>query len=245
MFSSDSDRVIPRQRLKIGNLIIVPFLLYGFLFLFFIYLAVDTNTTTQIEDLVVYFVIFFIVFSVILNLILFVNRWFLFRRRTIFAEEIGLPVEKKNWFSSPEIKGTYRGHRITIADSSESLGRSRVHFTNFMINLNTPTRSSFTIKKRSITHANRELTNDQEVDRKLTIKINSKMLLQQILKTRRLRQGLLELGERSRTRDLYLNGKTLHYKESGQVSDPEYMQAVLNYMVEMIKLIERVERIGR
>ena len=163
----------------------------------------------------------------------------------MFAEEMGLPVEKKSWFSSPIIKGTYRGHRITIADTSESRGRSRVHFTNFMMNLNTPTTSSFTIKKRSITHVNRELTNDEVVDKKLTIKINSKMLLQQILKTRRLRQGLLELGERSRTRDLYLNGKTLHYKEGGQVSDPVYLQAVLNYMVEMIKLIERVERIGR
>jgi hypothetical protein len=37
----------------------------------------------------------------------------------------------------------------------------------------------------------------------------------------------------------------LHYKESGQVSDPEYMQAVLNYMIDLIKLAERVEQIGR
>lgn len=154
-------------------------------------------------------------------------------------------MEKKSWVSSPVIQGTYRGHQITIADTNESRGRSREHFTNFMMTLNTPTTSTFTIKKRSITHANRELTNDEEVDKKLTIKINFKMLLEQILKTRRLRQGLLELGERSRTRDLYLNGKVLHYKESGQVSDPEYMQAVLNYMIDLIKLAERVEQIGR
>ena len=241
MFSSDSDRVIPRQRIKFGN-IIIQFSLLVFVILFFRQIIFDSNATDWLaENLVILFVAFFVLTSLIGS----VNRWFQFRRRTTFAAEMGLPVEKKSLFSSPVIQGTYRGHQLTIADTSESRGRSREHFTNFLMTLNTPTTSTFTIKKRSITHANRELTNDEEVDKKLTIKINSNKLLQQILKTRRLRQGLLELGERSRTKDLYLNGKVLHYKESGQVTDPVYLQAVLNYMVEMIKLIERVERIGR
>jgi len=244
MFSSDSDRVIPRQRIKFGN-IIIQFLLLLFVILFLSQMIFDTNDISWFADLGDYLVILFVGFFVLTSLIGSANRWFQFRRWTIFAEEMGLTVEKKSWFSSPVILGTYRGHQMTIADTSESRGRSREHFTNFMLNLNTPTTSTFTVKKRSITHANRELTNDEEVDKKLTIKINSKMLLQQILKTGRLRQGLLELGERSRTRDLYLNGKILHYKESGQVSDPAYLQAVLSYMIEMIKLIERVERIGR
>lgn len=244
MFSSDSDRVIPRQRIKFGNLII-QFLLFLFVILFFSQMIFDSNTTNWFEDISDYLVLLFVGFIILTSLIGFVIRWFHFRKWTIFAEERGLTVEKKSWVSSPVIKGTYRGHQITIADTSESRGRSREHFTNFMMTLNTPTTSTFTIKKRSITHANRELTNDEEVDKKLTIKINTKMMLQQILKTRRLRQGLLELGERSRTRDLYLNGKVLHYKESGQVSDPEYMQAVLNYMIDLIKLAERVEQIGR
>ncbi|HSG25877.1 MAG TPA: hypothetical protein VLA32_07135 [Anaerolineales bacterium] len=244
MFSSDSDRIIPRRRIKFGNLII-QFLLFLFVILFFIQMIFDSNTTNWFEDISDYLVLLFVGFFILTSLIGFVIRWFHFRKWTIFAEERGLTVEKKSWVSSPVIQGTYRGHQITIADTSESRGRSREHFTNFMMTLNTPTTSTFTIKKRSITHANRELTNDEEVDKKLTIKINSKMLLEQILKTRRLRQGLLELGERSRTRDLYLNGKVLHYKESGQVSDPEYMQAVLNYMIDLIKLAERVEQIGR
>jgi hypothetical protein len=244
MFSSDSDRIIPRQRIKFGN-IIIQLLLLVFVILFFSQMIFDSDATKWFEDISEYLIILFVAFFVLTSLIGSVIRWFQFRRRTNFAAELGLPVEKKGWFSSPVIQGTYRGHQLTIADTSESRGRSREHFTNFLMNLNTPTTSTFTIKKRSITHANRELTNDEELDKKLTIKTNSKRLLQQILKTRRLRQGLLELGERSRTKDLYLNGKVLHYKESGQVSDPMYLQAVLNYMVEMIKLIERVERIGR
>jgi len=247
MFSSDSNRVIPRQRSKLGNLIILPFLLYGSVSLFFFLFFVggeDTNTTTRITDLVILFVIFFIVFSIFFNLILFADRWFKFQRWIIFAEERGLPVEKKSWFSTPVIQGTYRGYQISIADSCESLGHRGKHFTNFMMTLNTPTKSTFAIKKRGITRANRELTRDEEVDKKLTVEINSKILLQQILKTRRVRQGLLELGERASTRALYLNGKILHYKESDLVSTSEYIEAVLNYMIDMINLIRRVERDG-
>lgn len=244
MFSSDSDRVIPRQRIKFGNLII-QFLLFLFVILFFIQMIFDSNTTNWFEDISDYLVLLFVGFIILTSLIGFVIRWFHFRKWTIFAEERGLTVEKKSWVSSPVIQGTYRGHRITFAATSENRGRSRVHFTNFMMNLNTPTTSTFTIKKRSITHVNRELTKDEEVDKKLTIMISSRTLLQQMLKTSKLRQGLLELGERSRTKNLYLNGTVLHYKESGLASDPEYLQAVLNYMIEMIKLIERVERIGR
>lgn len=244
MFSSDTDRIIPRRRSKLGNLIILPFLLYVSIFLFFRWLIIDKNTTTWIGDPIIIFVIYFIAFSVFSSLIVFANRWFHFRRWTVFAEERGLPVKKKNWFSSPVILGTYRGHKITITNTRGNRDPNG-NFTDFMIVLNNPTRHTFTIQKRSFTHVNRELTNDEVIDRKLTIKVNSKTLLLQILKTRKLRQGLLELGERARTRDLYLNGKVLHYKESGQVSDQEYLEAVLNYMIDMIKLVERVEQIGR
>jgi len=244
MFSSDSDRVIPRQRINFWNLII-QFLIFLFVILFFGQMIFGTNSTDWFREVEEYLILLLIVFFVFTSLIGFANRWFQFRRWTIFAEELGLTVEKKSWVSSPVIQGTYRGHRITFAATSENRGRSRVHFTNFMMNLNTPTTSTFTIKKRSITHVNRELTKDEEVDKKLTIMISSRTLLQQMLKTSKLRQGLLELGERSRTKNLYLNGTVLHYKESGLASDPEYLQAVLNYMIEMIKLIERVERIGR
>ena len=243
MYLSDTERVIPRQRINIVNLITQGLLLL-FVILFLAQLILGTNQLEWLASFESALFILFVVFIILSGFISLGVRWIQSRTWDAFADEMGFQTEQKNWFSIPKIHGTYRGHRITMADSTEKTGRNTVHFTNFILDLNTSSQSSFTIQKRSLTHFNRELTNDAGVDKKLTVKISSKKLLQQMLKTRRVRQGLLELGERARTRALFLNGKTLHYKERGQISDREYIQAVLNYLIELAKLIQREEQIG-
>jgi len=243
MYSSDTERVIPRQRINFVNLITE-----GLIFLFVIFflgqLILGANRLGRLASFESALFILFVVFIILSGFISLGVRWIQRRMWSAFADEMGLKTEQKSWFSIPKIRGTYRGYRISIADSTERNGRNAVHFTNFVLDLNTPSRNSFTIQKRNFTHFNRELTNDPGVDKKLTVKISSKKLLQQMLKTRRMRQGLLELGDRARTKVLYLNGKSLLYKERSQVNDREYIQAVLNYLIELAKLIEREEQIG-
>ncbi|MEJ2485304.1 MAG: hypothetical protein P8Y68_06180 [Anaerolineales bacterium] len=243
MYLSDTERVIPRQRINFVNLITE-----GLIFLFVIFfigqLILGANRLGRLASFESAIFILFVGFIILSGFISLGVRWIQRRTWGAFAEEMGFQTEQKTVFSIPKIHGTYRGYRISITDSTEKQGRSTVHFTNFILELNTPSQNSFTIQKRSFTHFNRELTNDAGVDKKLTIKISSKKLLQQMLKTRRLRQGLLELGERARSKVLYLNGKTLHYKERNQISDREYIQAVLNYLIELAKLVEREEQIG-
>ena len=65
MFSSDSDRVIPRQRIKFGN-IIIQFSLLVFVILFFRQIIFDSNATDWLaENLVILFVAFFVLTSLI------------------------------------------------------------------------------------------------------------------------------------------------------------------------------------
>lgn len=243
MFNRDYERVIPRQRINIGNLITQGLLLL-FVILFAAQLILGENQLEWLGSFETTVIVLFAVFFVITGLVSLVVRWNQRRRWQSFAEAMGFQTEQKTSFSIPKIRGTYRGYRISISDSTEKQGRNTIHYTNFIMELNIPSQSSFTIEKRSITHIRRELTQDEEIDKKLTVKTSSNRLLQQILKTRRVRQGLLELGERAGSKALYLNSKTLHYKERGQISDTEYLQAVLSYMIELAKLVERMEQVG-
>lgn len=243
MFSPDTERVIPRPRIKFASLILQTLFVVLFI-LVLVWVIFEPDRFRQIGNVESFILYIFLAFFILTALVGLVNRWNQQRMWKIFAEEMGFQVEQKNRFTTPVIKGTYRGHPVTIKASVERQGRNQIHYTNFMVQLNNPHRSTFTIKKRRLTHLKREPTGDGEIDRKLTIKISSDRLLQQILKSHRLRQGLLELGERARTRDLFFNGKTLHYKERGQITDLEYMRAVIGYMIEMTKLIERMEQIG-
>jgi len=243
MFSNDTERVIPRQRINLANLFSQGITLL-FVILIFVQLFLRAELPEWLEPSQPLILVALVVFFILTGLMSAVVRWNQTRRWKRLAEELGFQTEQKTAFSIPRIRGTYRGYRVAIADSTEKQGRSNIHYTNFMLELNTPSQSSFTIEKRSLTHMRRELTNDDEIDKKLTVKISSEHLLQQILRSRRLRQGLLELGDRAQTKSLYMDGKTLHYKERGQISDREYMQAVLGYIIELAKLIEREVHIG-
>jgi hypothetical protein len=113
-----------------------------------------------------------------------------------------------------------------------------------VINLNEPAQQTLSVKKRALISVNRELTGDEEIDKKLTIKTTSAALLRRLISTTRLRQGLLELGERARSKELSLSRKTLHYIELGQISDTEYIQAVLIYLIDLTSLVERFDRMA-
>ena len=244
MFSVDMDRVIPRRRINwVG--ILLQVLLIVFLLLYFA-VAIFEYGDSELFNLVnrYYIPIFLVLFLGFPLVVSLYTRWDQRRKWNQLAEEMGLHIEQASRLAFPEINGTHRGHRISITQTSERRGRSRVYFTNFTIQLSIPASANFVIQKRSLTHINRELTGDEELDKKLTVKISSKRLLQQILKTKRLRQGLLELGERSRTKKMTLLEKNLIYTESGQIRDNDYMRAVLTYLVELASLIERSEQIG-
>jgi hypothetical protein len=244
MFSPDTDRVISRKRINWAGILSQGTLIL-FLILYLSLFVFDFGESDLINSINTYFLpiflVIFVVFPLLANLY---TRWDQRRKWNLLAEEMGLNIELKSRLAFPEITGTYRAHRVAVVQATEKRGRNRVYFTHFSVELTIPVQENFMIQKRSLAHLNRELTGDEELDKKLTVKISSSRLLQQILKSRRLRQGLIELGERSRTKNLTLQSKSLTYIESGQIRDVEYLRSVLVYLVELSAMIERVEQIG-
>jgi len=246
MFSNmkDPNRVIPKLR---GNLF--SNFLQVILILFILLVMVQTFLSGELADqfsryIDLLYIPMIVVFLVVPLAIGFVTRWQLSRRWEQLASEFALKVERPNRLAYPTLAGTFRGHRVSVMISSKQRGRSRVFFTNFMIVLNERSSNTLEVKKRSLVSLNRETIGDEEIDKKLSIKTSSNTFLQRILANRRLRQGLLELGERSRSKELVLSKKDLQYIEQGQISNPDYIRAVLTYLVDLANLVERFDRMA-
>lgn len=244
MYSTNPDRVIPRQRVHIVNILMQVFTIL-FLVLYFGVIFFRLGDFNQRDLLDRYFLPIFLIIFIGLPLISsFFTRWDQNRKWAQLADEMSLQIEQKSRLANPVISGTHRGHRVSISQTTQRHGRNRVYLTRFTIQLAVSPKANFIIQKRSLSQFNRQRSGDEEIDKKLTIEISSKRLLEQILKTRRIRQGLLELGERASTKNLALHNNDLVYHENGQIRDIEYLRAVVVYLVEFAALVERGEQIG-
>ena len=242
MFSSDEERIIPKKRVSVAGIltqvILAVFLLSYFALLFFEN-ALQEITQFSLTYLLPIFLIVLIgipLASTIYGLWIQRSKW------QALAEELGFQVHQPKRWSLATLQGTYRGHRFSISQTSESRGRSRVYFTNYVVTLNASSKASFEIQKRSFTHFNRNRIGDEAFDKKFSTRTSSQELIGQILRTSRLRLGIMQLDERARTRNLTLKSDTLSYVESGKTSDTEYMRAVIGLLAELAHAIERMEQ---
>lgn len=243
MFSSDEERIIPRKRANLTSLI-TQLVLGLFLILIFGLTLFPNQLPDFSGNFYRYVTPIFIIFLVIIPLGFgLFGQWVQHQKWKALADELGFQTEQRNRFTLPSLMGTYRGHRITISQSSQRRGRSRVYFTNYLVTLNTPSSESFEIKRRSLTHFNRNKTGDEEFDKKHSTQSSSDKLIDNIMRTRRLRLGMMQLGERSRTKTLTLNGALISYIEGGQTSHTEYMHGVINFLSELGNAIERIDQL--
>ncbi|MBN2044121.1 MAG: hypothetical protein JW757_03795 [Anaerolineales bacterium] len=241
MFTSgkDEERIIPRKRmnyLKVSaQLLAVVFVL---LYFGFDLLSEVLPAFPQLSYEVMLVILLVLVFVIPGGIALF-SKWLQRQKWLALADEIGFQAKQTNRFSMPALYGSLRGHRITIAQTSERRGRSRVFFTKYQIMLNKTVDQSFVLKKRGIADFNQKKVGDDEFDKHYSTQATDERLIGNILRTRRLRLGLLQLGERTRTRSLTLNQDTLVYIESGETSDTEYLRAVMGFLSELAHNIER------
>ncbi len=246
MFSKidDSDRIIPRRR---ANLVGKLFQggLSIFLIIYIGLLLLGGDVTGSLGFYTEWLFIPFIVVGVILPVVVsMISRWRQKRAWEEFASSMGFQVTKATSRAFPVIGGTFRGHKIALTQTSQQRGRSRMFFTSYVVTLPENTRNTLTIKKRSLTNFNRSNTGDEEIDGKFEVKASSKKVLDEIITTNRLRQGLLDLAENNTSLHLGVEKKSIRLIESGQVGDPEYLTAVLRYLVDIAYLVERSDRIG-
>lgn len=242
MFPSDEERIVPKKQIAVVSILTQVFMAL-FLLTFFGLLFFE-DFAPEISEFAFNYLIWIYIVGLVGIPLLFglFSRWIQQRKWQSFAEELGLQVTQANRWTLSALEGTYRGHRVTISQSTQRRGRSRVYFTNYAVVLNTPIKATFQIEKRSLTHFNRNQIGDEAFDKKLSTQASSEELVRQLLRTRRLRSGIMQLGERSRSKKLALNGKTLTYVEGGQTTDTEYMRAALNLLTELAQAIERIEQ---
>ncbi len=244
MFPTDAERIIPRRRGSLGQFIMRGFqVILVLLFLaYFAFAEIFPEFFEQFPRLIETGL--WIPIIVIPILFVIYTRWSHHRKWAALADEMGLTLEQKKRGAFPTIMGTYRAHRVEISKHVEGGGQQQVSFTDILVNLNFETRETLTIQSKKITDLNREKTGIEEIDKKLTVVSSSKRLVQRVLNTRRLCLGLLQLGENSRTRRLMLNGKTLHYRERGDIGDKEYLRAALVFLVDLSNVIEGFAQMG-
>lgn len=235
----DEERIIPRKRidfLKIGSQMLA--VLFVLLYIGFDALQQFLPVIPQISYQNLIIILLVLIFVMPGGIALF-SKWLQRQKWLALAEEIGFKAEQANRFSMPTLQGTLRGHQMTISQSAQSRGRRRVYYTNVMVDLNKPVDTAFTMKKRSITDLNQNKIGDDEFDKRYATKSNDERLINMILRTRRLRLGLLQVGQRARSRSLTLNKTTLAYIESGETADTDYLRAVMGFLSELAHTIER------
>jgi hypothetical protein len=241
MFPSDQDteRIIPRKKidfLRIGtNALAVIFVL---LYISFDVFAETLPAIPQINYETLIIILLVLIFGMPLTITMF-SKWVQSQKWRALADEIGFQTKQDNRVSTPVLHGTLRGHKVQVSQASERRGRSKVFYTHYQVALTERVSSSFKIQKRRFTTLNQEKIGDEEFDKKFTINTTDQRLINNILRTRRLRLGLLQLGERARTRTLTLNQTTLTYIESGETADTEYIKAVMGFLSELAHIIER------
>jgi hypothetical protein len=242
MFPSDIDRVIPRKR---GNLIAQALRAVFFLAMvaFAGYFFFASELSEIVESLTVFLSVplIAVLVAVPLAMVIYEN-WDQQRKWKALAEEMGWQVQQKHRFATPTLQGTHRGHKVTITEVTNQRGRSREYYTQYVVQLNTPVKDNFQIERRNLMHMNRYKTGDEGFDRRHSTQASSTKLIEQILGVRRLRQGLIELGENARSKALVLKGNTLGYVEGGKTSDMDYLRAATGLLSELATNVERIEQ---
>lgn len=242
MFASDIDRVIPRKR---GNLIAqalqVIFVLVMLAFGAYFFFAAELPEFVESLAMLFSVPLIVILVGVPLAMLIFEN-WYQQRKWKAFAEEMGWQIQQPNRWTLPTLQGTHRGHRITISQTSKQRGRSREYFTQYIVQLNSPIKDNLQIERRNLMHMNRYKTGDEDFDKRHSTQASSEKFVEQILQVRRLRQGLIELGQNARSKALALRGNTLAYVEGGKTSDTEYLRAASSLLSELATHVERMEQ---
>lgn len=245
MFSEDNERIIPRKSPNYAQII-----LQGFFIIMALVIIIGPFFNSPLLDKFFswgdnVFLVLIVLFILPSALAAWFESWNLRRNWSALAENMGFLYEPKADKKNATLSGRYRSHRFEITQYTERHGRSQVHYTQFTVPLNNELTTTLAIRNKNLTDFNREGTGDAEIDRKLTVSTSSKQLLQNLLRTRRIRLGLLQMRDGNRKLQLTTDKVSLRLILSGRITNQEYLRAVLTYLVEFAGAVERFEQTGQ
>jgi hypothetical protein len=191
------------------------------------------------EDLVNWFILAFVLISIpvsIVNQVVFRSRW------KQLATQTNLNFETKGTFgflANPQLTGRYRGYTVILDIFSRSTGRYRSHYTRFKLTFPFENPEPFSVKKHNIFHTNKLQIEDQEIGMKYTFKASSPRPIDRLIRQNRIRQSFLDLHPQVRGLEFSVSENGITFIERGRIKDTAYLQAVLNFLVQLSDLIQQ------
>ncbi|HNB53868.1 MAG TPA: hypothetical protein PK530_18120 [Anaerolineales bacterium] len=176
------------------------------------------------------------------------------------AQQLGLTYSEErkgaSLISLPVIKGTYKAHPVKFDTFVRGYGKQRRYYTEIQVLLTTPPIAQG-LKIERATWFNRigkavgsktsngrvvVETIDPELNRRFIIQSRPETFSSQVLASASLQQGLEELAQQAWEMNLTVEQNALWYFERERIRDTEYLQAVLDLLIEMVGQVERVSR---
>lgn len=245
MFTEDNERIIPRKRLNFSQIF-----LQGFFIVVALVIVIGPLFSSPLVDKFFewgdnVFLVLIVLFILPSALVAWFENWKIQRNWSALAENMGFTFEPKANKKNVTLSGRLRSHRFEITQYTERRGRSQVHHTIFTVPLNNEISTTLSIRNKNLTDFNSEGTGDADIDRKLVVSTTSKKLLNNLLRNRRIRLGLLQLRDGNRKIQLSANKTAIQLDLSSRIANQEYLRAVLGYLVELAGAIERFEQFER
>lgn len=176
------------------------------------------------------------------------------------TQQLGLTYSEErkgaSLISLPVIKGTYKAHPVKFDTFVRGHGKYRRYYTEIQVLLTTPLITQG-LKIERATWFNRigkavgsktsngrtvVETIDPELNRRVIIQSRPETFASQVLASASLQQGLEELAQQAWEMSLTIEQNALWYFERERIRDTEYLQAVLDLLVELAGQAERVSR---
>lgn len=154
----------------------------------------------------------------------------------------------------PRISGIYKGRAMRMERFMRGSGKYAKNFTQISIGLNgdpnnwleiTPKNRSSRLRK-TLSFKKKQLEvfpiDDEIFDNKLEVRSQPDDFARMMLASLNLRQALLELRAQAPNLKLAAQADVIYYHEQSTIKDAEYLQAVLDLLVEFAGYVERYSR---
>lgn len=253
MFSSTHPRIIPRKQPHFARIILIS-LLGAFIFLGIPWLLFSTRSQSEISYIFLFAGFQFLLIVTVVGFALYEtaalkDAW------EELASRLGAQYSENEhvfFIRNPFITGTYKGYPFQLARFRR--GKAERVFIEFQIRLPTQLVSEgLFIERMNLSNWAGKYsepltlegfavsqTGDEDLDQLAVIHTHPFDFANRMFANPTIRQGLKELVSQAQDMRLSLQNNELRFYERTLIRDVEYLQAVLDFLIEMVRQAEKL-----
>ncbi len=240
---------IPKRKDRIS----IQALSFGVMFLLVVTLALFPSIFDNISVTLIFFLI--IVVPLLgggwLQRFIWQNSW------RDFAANTGLIYRKSKppggLFDRPKVIGKYQGFPVHVERYTRGTGKYQKVYTQIRVILKLPLSSLLIINRKTWFSNIKRLykpnsfeakfvdLGDEDFGRRVEVKSDSESFARAILSLYRVRQGFREIAAQAPEMKIVVRDNEILYTERGNITDTEYLTAILNTLIDFAKYLERYE----